>query len=87
MQFVPRDVGKAPITSASVVDGRYVAEAVPLGRMRVLLTASQETGKMVTEYSTPRPQVINVIPEKYRTGIPVEVTGDNANLNFALKSR
>jgi hypothetical protein len=87
LQFVPQEVGKAPITAASVVEGRYVAEAVPLGKMRVLVTASQETGKMVKEYSTPRPKVINLIPEKYRSGIPIEVTGDNANLNFDLKSR
>jgi hypothetical protein len=87
LQFVPRDAGQAPITRASIVEGQYVAEAVPLGKLRVLLSASQETGKMVTEYSTPRPQVINLIPEKYRAGIPIEVTGDNVNLNFALKSR
>jgi hypothetical protein len=87
LQFVPEDVGQAPITGASIVEGRYVAEAVPQGKLRVLLTASRETGKMVTEYSTPRPQVINLIPEKYRSGIPIQVNGDDANLNFALKSR
>lgn len=87
LQFVPRDVGQAPVTGAAIVDGRYLAERVPLGKLRVVINATKETGKMVTEYSTPRPQVINLIPEKYRSGIPIEVTGDNANLNFDLKSR
>jgi hypothetical protein len=87
LQFVPRDVGQAPVTGAAIVDGRYLAERVPLGKLRVVINATKETGKMVTEYSTPRPQVINLIPEKYRSGIPIEVTADNANLNFDLKSR
>jgi hypothetical protein len=87
LQFVPQQTGLAPITGAAIVDGRYVAEAVPLGQLRVLLSASKQTGKMIKEYSTPRPEIVNLIPEKYRAGIPLEVTGDNANLNFALKSR
>jgi hypothetical protein len=87
LQFMPQDVGQAPVTGAPIVDGRYVAEAVPRGRLRVLLTATKATGKMVKDYSTPRPEVINLIPAKYRAGIPIEVTGDNANLNFALRSR
>jgi hypothetical protein len=87
LQFVPQDLGKAPVTAAPIVEGRYLAEAVPRGKLRVLLTASKKTGKMVTEYSTPHPEVINLIPEKYRAGIPIEVAGDNANLDFALQSR
>jgi hypothetical protein len=87
LQFVPQDVGQLPMAGAPIVDGRYVALAVPQGRLRVLLSATKTTRKMVKEYSTPRPEVVNLIPAKYRAGIPIEVTGDNANLNFALRSR
>jgi hypothetical protein len=88
LQFVPQDVAQAPVTAAAIVDGRYVAEAVPRGRLRVLLSATKATGKMIKQYSTPRPEVVNLIPPKYRVaGIPIEVTGDNANLNFTLRSR
>jgi hypothetical protein len=86
LQFVPKDLGKASVTSAAIVEGRYVAEAVPRGSVRVLLSASKETGKMVTQYSTPRPEVINLIPNKYRSGISMEVSGDDPNANFELKS-
>lgn len=86
LQFVPHNPSQGPITAALIDDGRYVAEAVPRGKMRVLLTATKETGKMIKEYSTPRPEVINLIPEKYRAGIPIEVAGDNVNQDFALKS-
>jgi hypothetical protein len=86
LQFVPQDASQAPITGTTIADGRYVAEAVPRGKLRVLLSASKETGKMITEYSTPRPEVINLIPAKYRAGIPIDVTGDNLNQDFALKS-
>jgi hypothetical protein len=87
LQFVPQDVGKAPVTAAPIVDGRYVAEAVPHGKLRVLLTATKKTGKMIMEYSTPRPEIVNVIPSKYRSGIPIDVSQDNPNMNFALQSR
>jgi hypothetical protein len=88
LQFVLQDTAaQAPITSAPIVDGRYVAEAVPRGKLRVLLSATKETGKMIKEYSSSRPEVVNLIPEKYRAGIPIEVTGDNPNQDFAMKSR
>jgi hypothetical protein len=86
LQFVPQAKGPAPVTGTPIVDGRYVAEAVPCGQLRVLVTATKE-GKMIKEYSGMRPQVMNLIPAKYRTGIPVEVTGDNLHLDFALRSR
>jgi hypothetical protein len=87
VQFLPQGPGKAPVTQASIVDGRYVAAAVPRGKVRVLLTATQETGKMVAAYSEPHPEVVNLIPEKYRSGIEIEVTADNLSQDFALTSR
>jgi hypothetical protein len=87
LQFMPQDISQVPVTAASIVDGRYVAEAVPRGKLRVLPSATKETGKMIKEYSSSRPEVINLIPEKYRAGIPIEVTGDNPNQDFPLKSR
>ena len=36
---------------------------------------------------SPRPEVINLIPAKFRSGIPIDVTGDDLNKNFELKSR
>src|SRR5579871_2235673 len=86
LQFLPQDPNQAPITAVPIVDGRYVAEAVPRGKVRALLTATKETGKMVKEYSSSRLQVVNLIPEKYRAGIALDVTGDNLNQDFPLKS-
>ena len=87
LQFVPQDASQGPTTGTPIVDGRYVAEAVPRGKLRVLPTAIKETGKMIKEYSSSRPEVVNLIPEKYRAGISIEVTGDNPSQDFALKSR
>ncbi len=86
IQFMPQETGRLPVTSAAIVDGRYVAMDVPQGKVRVLLTGTKETGKMIKEYSSSRPEVINVIPDKYRAGIALDVTGDNRNQNFDLKS-
>jgi hypothetical protein len=87
LQFMPQDVGQVPSTAAPIVDGKYVADAVPRGKLRVLLSATKETGKIIKEYSSSRPEVVNLIPEKYRAGIPINVTGDNPNQDFPLKSR
>jgi hypothetical protein len=87
LQFLPQNAGRVPVTAASIVDGRYVAEAVPRGQMRVLVSATKQTGKMIKEHDSTRPQVVNLIPAKYRSGIPIDVTGDNPKLDFALRSR
>ncbi len=87
LQFVPQQPSKEGPVMAPIKDGRYVAPAVPLGKIRVLVGATKKTGKMIKVYSEPYPEVVSIIPEKYRDGIEINVTGDNANQNFELKSR
>ncbi len=87
LQFVPEQPSKAGPVTAIIKDGRYVADAVPRGRVRVVVSASRKTGKMVKEYSEPYPEVVSIIPVKYRDGIEIDVTGDKAEQNFELKSR
>ncbi len=87
LQFVPQQPSKEGPVTASIKDGRYVAPAVPLGKIRVLVGATKKTGKMIKVYSEPYPEVVSIIPDKYRDGIEINVTGDNANQNFELKTR
>lgn len=87
IQFVPLDSGQGLATSTEIVDGRYRAEEVPLGSVSVMISATRETGRMITEYSTPYPEIVNIIPEKYRSGVRIDVAGDNLQQDFKLLSR
>jgi len=90
VQFMPDQAAAGSVAqpvSAPIQDGRYLAPAVPKGKVRVLFTANRATGKVITEYSTPYEEVVSIIPKKYQEGIPLEVAGDMPDQNFELTSR
>ena len=72
--------------TAQIVDGKYQADAVPMGPVCVTISAVKLTGRMIQEYSGANAESINIIPEKYRSGIEIEVTGDNLQQDFPLVS-
>ena len=86
LQFIPGEGSKGQTASGQIRDGKYSAENVPIGKLKVLPNAVKKTGKLLTEYSQPEEEVINIIPAKYQAGIDIEITGDNPALNFELKS-
>jgi hypothetical protein len=88
MQFLPPSGSKAPAVQAEIKDGRYVAAGVPLGKVRVIFTAVKETGRVDTKStSTPIPEVVNIIPDRYRDGWEIDVTADKTQQDFDLKSK
>jgi hypothetical protein len=88
IQFRPKDPkGQAPPAGAVISDGKYSAKGVPIGKVVVMVTATKETGKTITQGSDSRPEAVNIIPQKYQKGIEIDVTGDNPNQNFELKSK
>jgi hypothetical protein len=87
LQFAPLEAGRGSPVAATIKDGRYVASAVPLGKLRVLVSASKKTGRMISEYSRPYEETVSIIPEKYQQGIEIDVSEDNPSLNFELQSR
>ncbi len=88
LQFMPPQGTNAAIVEAQIKDGRYVAANVPVGKVRVLFTAIRETGRVDTKStSQPVPEVVNIIPDRYRDGLDIDVTADLAKKDFDLKSR
>ena len=77
---------KGQVAQAAIVDGKFAAKNVPVGNLRVMFNITRPTGKMITEYSTPYPEVENLVPEKYRDGVDLVVTGDD-NVSFDLTSQ
>jgi len=87
ISFLPEKSGQSPPASARIADGYYDARAVPLGKVRVQITATRETGRMIPGSSQPVPEVLSIIPPKYAQGISIEVTGDNPQQDFPLTSK
>jgi hypothetical protein len=87
MQFVPEEASRSSPVGAVIKAGRYVVPSAPLGKVRVLISATRKTGRMISEYSQPYEEIVNIIPASYHQGIEIEVTGDDPNLNFELRSR
>ena len=83
IQFMPVERGRP---SYSTVTGGAYAARVPRGRVRVIVSAVQETGRQVQVYSTTRPEVIDVVPDSLREGIEVTVDGDDPARDFNLSS-
>jgi hypothetical protein len=86
ISFVGRGSQQALPMTAQIVDGKYQADAVPMGPVCVTISAVQLTGRMIQEYSGANAESINIIPEKYRSGIEIEVAGDNLQQDFPLVS-
>lgn len=76
--------GQGPPVSVPILHSRYVAEAVPLGRVTVLFRASRPTGQMLDDYSGGLPEYENLVPDEYLGGLSLEVSEDNPNQDFHL---
>jgi hypothetical protein len=87
IKFMPPSGSTAQPGSAEIVEGRYEATNVPLGQVRVMFYATKETGKMITEYSEPYPEVVNIIPKKHQSGMDLQVASDGGQQDFALTSK
>lgn len=90
VRFMPSGPGgQAPPTSAKIVDGRYEAKDVPLGKVNVVFFITRLTGREVVEDNvpggTPYPERENLVPVPLRRGVPLEVGGDNAKQDFDLR--
>lgn len=84
--FTPTQSGQGRGVTAEIVDGRYFAKAVPLGKVLVMLNAVRETGRMVRSESSgvEQPERVELIPARHRAGIPLEVAANKTVYDFAL---
>jgi hypothetical protein len=72
--------------SAEIVAGKFSAVDVPLGKVRIFVVATRETGKMVPGSSEPVPEIESIIPSKYSQGIEAEIAGDETDRKIELGS-
>jgi len=83
--FRPTGNGQANSANTRIAGGRYDAEKVPLGKVKVIFDVQQKTGKMISgEGVAPFPEYRSLVPPQSSTGIDLEVNGDKADQNFDL---
>ena len=74
--------------AADLIAGRYQAKDVPRGKVLVYLYATRTTGRMVgsrtNKYAPPQPEIVNIIPEQYRAGVLMDVSGERMRRDFEL---
>jgi hypothetical protein len=84
--FKPTVTGQARSTSAQISGGKYDAPDVPVGAVTVYFNVQQATGRMVREGTgSPYREMHSLVPEKYGTGMALEVLEDNSDQNFNLQ--
>jgi hypothetical protein len=86
--FLPQNKGQATPAAATIADGKYKADAVPMGRVLVRFSAQKSTGRKIRiPGSDSYEELIDVIPAKYALGISLVVSEENLNQNFELTTR
>jgi hypothetical protein len=89
ISFTPRESGAGMPATADIVNGRYQASGVPMGRVLVQIHATKETGKMLTDEAEggQYAETIDIVPEKYRSGIEITISGREDSHDFDLTLR
>ena len=87
IMFMPLERGRGGGVKAVIKEGRYVADRVPTGKVLVTFNAMQETGRMVESPSSPGkplPERIDLLPAKYKSGVSLDVKGEQLRRDFDL---
>jgi hypothetical protein len=87
ISFVPDKQG-AETVSVPVTGGQYDSPQTPVGAVKVFFEINRPAGPMKTSERTGQPyqDIASLVPAKYATGLPLEVTGDDSNRNFELSN-
>lgn len=87
--FMPNARGQAQPTNASIEQGRYAADDVPIGPVTVIFNITRLTGRMVVEDNapggTPFPEREDLVPMRCRQGLRVDVDATSETMDFDLQ--
>lgn len=82
--FTPQEAGRGAGTGGDIVDGKYKAEHVPVGKVLVQFQATKETGKTVKAAGVDMPESLNIVPPENRGGVHADVAAGDTKKDFAL---
>jgi len=83
--FAPEGKG-ADTVSVPITKGRYDSSGIPRGDLKVFFQITRPVGPMKKSEHTGQSfqDIANLVPDKYATGIPLKVDGDDPNRDFPL---
>ena len=90
--FFPVD-GQSQTAGASIKEGKYVAEQVPVTKMKVEIRGNKATGRKIKAYDTPdspvSDEIVELVPQRYnsQSELTLEVKKGEQDAPFALKSK
>lgn len=84
IQFIPQEAGRGPTVGTVIAAGRYKAKNVPRGKVKAIFTSVRRGQRLPDVGGMPVWQSENLIPEKHRNGIVIEVEAEHTKQDFAL---
>lgn len=83
--FAPDGKGTDSV-SVPITKGHYDSSGIPRGELKVFFQITRPFGPMKKSEHTGQSfqDVANLVPDKYATGIPLKVDGDDPNRDFQL---
>jgi hypothetical protein len=87
--FSPTTKNQGPVVGASIEDGKYRCDRVPVGNLTATFIAQAAEPTIVYDIVTKTKHEIpkDILPPKYNAGLPVEIAAGNNHRDFDLKSR
>jgi len=86
VQFIPANPSDGPITQATIMKGRYVASKVPLGKVTAVLHATPPAPPAQVSSDYYPPKTVG-IPDRYKSGFPLDVKENKADQDFSMSSK
>ncbi len=81
VRFAPES---GPVVAATVSDGKYSVQ-LPLGKYTVTVEATSPSGGNTgTSDDRSKTKTLAKIPERYKTGVSIDIAGSNPILDFDL---
>ena len=86
--FNPTGKEQGPVTGATIENGRYRCEHVPLGNLKATFALQADhLRKFVDKTGVEREVPIDILPPQYRGGLPASVHAGENQLDFSLTSK
>ena len=89
MTFTPLEIAGTAVT-AQINNGRYKADDVPAGAVRVSFNCTRETGRMITDQESGEtfPEVVHLVPPRFVSqGVEISVAEEKDEHDFRLTTR
>jgi hypothetical protein len=87
LNFTPLASNTGQAISTEIRDGKYRSDKVPRGRSLVIISAFKDVGEKHVEFGITYPKLKNLVPEKYQSGIELDVDAPTLTHNFELVSK